>query len=581
MLRELIDIATLEDFVRGLSRASAMRVAAFDNRGSYITGASASSAFAMLTNHTLRVIPADVTMVPVPAPEPPAVVAFIESAAVYYVAAPVYVDDQLAGYVAVGEFRGDGGIAFQEVARQRPGIDAGALRHAWDKLPPLDRGVNSQAVAAVRWGARVLGEWCRRELRMTAATEQIALIGDIAELLRGEHGLQAILDRIVAETARVMGCRFCSLRLYNPQTDELTIRAVYGLSRKYLEKGPVLRSQNTTDEIALRGEMVYVEDAGSDPRVRYPEEARLEGIVSVLTVGMIYRGDPVGVIRVYTDRRQRFRRAQRNLLAAVADHAAIAVVHAGLIEARLRAAETERQLALAGQIQARMASAPLPEHKWIESARVFQPSFQVGGDFCDVLTLCDGRVAAVVGDVVGKGIPASLLMASVRGALRAMVDACVDLGEIVARLNRHVCAETTSSEFVTLLLIALDTDARGLSYCCAGHEPLLHWRSGAVTVAGESSLVLGVDPAEEYAQRRVDLLPGDALLLYTDGAVEAYSFAGELFGRARLRSSFEQHGALPPQHALQAILWDIRRFVGLAEQADDLTLVGLRIRPEA
>lgn len=579
MLRELLDTAYLEDLVDGLARVGKLRVCAFDHNGRRITASPTSSEYARLIEHQPLTIPTKPKMTRVPAHNPPGSVAFIEIGGLWYVLAPVYFQRRTIGWVGVGEFRPPADAAeSREQSPARSVTDSAAEEQAWEALPELDRGGQSHAVIMVRWIARMLANRCRREAQMHSVTEELSLIGDIAELLTGAGDLQSVLDRIVAETARVMRCPFSTLRLYDPETDELTIKAAHNLSRGYMQKGPVLRSENPIDDDALNGHIVYVADVSDDPRFRYSRDAQREGMVSVLTAGMRYRGQPVGLIRVYTGRRQRFRRAQRNLLRAVASQAATAIVHARLIAERLRAAETERQLALAGDVQERMIRIPPPEHPVLKTALVFQPSSHVGGDFCDFFTLPDGRLAAVVADVVGKGVPASLLMASVRGALRATAQGCDDLGEILTRLNRHICRETLISEFVTLVLVAVDEAARRLEFCSSGHEPLLLLRDGKVRTIDEAGLVLGIDPRQTYTASSLKLRPADFVLLCTDGAAEAMNFAGKLFGRKRLRAAVRQYGELEPDQALRNILWDVRRYVGLAEQSDDLTLVGLRVR---
>ncbi|MBI5866021.1 MAG: serine/threonine-protein phosphatase, partial [Planctomycetes bacterium] len=167
---------------------------------------------------------------------------------------------------------------------------------------------------------------------------------------------------------------------------------------------------------------------------------------------------------------------------------------------------------------------------------------------------------------------------SVRGALRAFAERCDRPSEILERLNRHVCRETTIGEFVTLLMVAIDEPARKLTVCNAGHETPLRLRSGKVETCDTASLVLGLEPEESYAEAELDLAAGDFVLLYSDGVVEAMNFEGQLFGRDRLRGALRLHGIMPPTPALRNIHWEIRRFVGLAEQSDDLTMVGLRVR---
>jgi sigma-B regulation protein RsbU (phosphoserine phosphatase) len=573
VIRELIDTALLEDFADGLARAGNLRVAVYDARNHLIAAAAPGEgtrtpAPAELPPHPLRQ-PSD-------ADEPPPSLAFFEHERTTFALAPVHLGDEPAGFVAIGE---------TDVIISPAAVRTRAPAEGDEPPAPVLLAVRPQidaakAVVSVRWAARLLSAWCRRESQVLAASEQLSLVGDIAELLTGEQDLQSILNHIVADTARVMKCRFCSLRLYDAQTEELRVAAAHNLSQRYLNKGAVLRRQNSVDDAAMSGQIVYVEDVATDPRTRYPAEARREGIVSALTAGLIYRGKPVGVLHVYTDRRQRFRTSQRNLLRAVASQAAMAIVHAQLMAERLRKAELDRQLQLAGQIQARMVRSGAPQSAVLETARVFEPSSHVGGDFCDFLTLADGRTAAVVADVSGKGMPASLLMASVRGALRALAMHSGSVGEIMTRLNAHVCHETAPSEFVTMQLVAIDPDGRRLGYANAGHEPLLILRDGRVRYFEDGGLVLGIEPGERYEEATVELRPNDVLLLYTDGVVEAMNFERELFGRERLRQSLVANGRLATDAALRAILWDIRRFVGLAEQSDDLTLVGIRVRSE-
>lgn len=571
MLRELIDIALLEDFVEGVARAASLRIVAYDIKNRLITASTTGGdplirpqpAPAELPHHPLRrALPAD---------DPPAHLAFIEYHHSLFVLAPVYLHDALVGYVGVADLPEQSASGGGQL-RAHSTADVLALPITMEKTSEVSR-----AVVTARWSARLLSAWCRRESGIRAATEELTLIGDIANLLTGQQDLQKVLDQIVADTARVMKCRACSISLYREEDDQLVIKARHNLSREYLSTVGVVRAQSPIDEAAMSGEVVYVEDVTTDPRVRYPEAARLEGIVSALITGMIYRGKPIGVIRVYTNRPQRFRNIHRSLLRSVASQAAAAVEHAHMIEERLRQAKLERQLELARDVQSRMIQSKVPTHPRVIAGRVYEPSSHVGGDFCDFLTLQDGRLAAIVADVSGKGVPASLLMASVRGALRALAPFCSDLGEIMGRLNRHVHRETAPAEFVTLAIVAFDAQARQLGYCSAGHDPPLIVRAGTVDELKSSGLVLGIDPSERYHERYVDLHRDDLLLLYTDGVVDAMDFAGHTFGRERLAQSLLQYAALDPDTGIRNILWDIRRFAGLAEQTDDLTLVGLRV----
>lgn len=575
MLRDLLDLALLEDFADGLAHAARLRVGIFDAAGQRITAAPVARNAAGDPTHLElaespelpAALPAKLELSPVRAHQPPGRVAFVADNGLACIVAPVQLEDELAGYVACGPFRDPASRSAQ-----------GAFSEPGPTLLPLERGGESWSVSLVRWAARMLADWCRHELQINTAAQEVALVSDIGELLSGAGSLQQVLNRIVEETARVMRCQYASLRLYDELTDELRIAAVYQLSSAYVPSGAILRSASPIDDEALRGQVVYIEDAQSDPRFRSVQAARELGIVSGLTAGMLYHGKPVGVLRIYARRKRRFRTAQRNLLRAVASQAATAVVNARLVEERLRAERIERQLELAADVQARMVRLDPPPHPRIDSAVVFEPSSHVAGDFCDLFDLPDGRRAAVVGDVAGHGIPAALMMASVRGALRAIAENCFDLGQILTRLNRRTCQETGPGEFVTLVMIAINVDGTEMGVACAGHESPLLCRAGQVHAIDHGSLVLGMRADERYTETTVPLRPADQVLLYTDGLIEARDFQDRAFGRERLAAALREFGALPPESMLQNIRWNLRRFVGLAEREDDLTMVGLRIR---
>jgi sigma-B regulation protein RsbU (phosphoserine phosphatase) len=218
-----------------------------------------------------------------------------------------------------------------------------------------------------------------------------------------------------------------------------------------------------------------------------------------------------------------------------------------------------------------------PPHPHLKTALAFHPTYTVAGDFCDFTALQDGRLIAVIGDVSGKGIPASLLVSSVRGALRAHAECSNGPGELLRKLNRQIFADTRPEEFVTLAAVAFDPDGGRLLLASAGHEPVLLVREGKVQSVDGADLVLGIQPDVEYEEYPLALQPGDLLLLYTDGIIEARNFNDEAFGRERLHASVLSWATLRPDQVLRNIVWDVRRFVGLAEQSDDMTLVAVRV----
>jgi sigma-B regulation protein RsbU (phosphoserine phosphatase) len=375
----------------------------------------------------------------------------------------------------------------------------------------------------------------------------------------------------------VLRVRACSIRLLDAESGELTIRAVHNLSEVYLRKGPVRVQESPIDAEALSGKTVYVPDAPNDPRTQYPQEARAEGIVSCLVVGMFHAGEQVGVLRVYADRHREFSAFEAGMLQTLATSAAAAIVNARLFEQQLQAERIARQLRIAGEVQRRMTPRFAPRHPHAEFGFIYEPTYEVGGDYFDFISLPEDNWGLAVADVMGKGVPAGLLMASLRSVLRVYAGTLYAIAEIMSRINVQICTDTLPSEFISAFYGVLSADARTLTYVNAGHNPPILLRGGEVDFLEPTGLVLGISTEETYGQEVLKLRAGDVLAIYSDGMPDASNFQGEHFGLDRLIASLRKYADLQAPAVAKNVLWDVRRFKGLADQTDDMTLVIVKI----
>jgi sigma-B regulation protein RsbU (phosphoserine phosphatase) len=151
----------------------------------------------------------------------------------------------------------------------------------------------------------------------------------------------------------------------------------------------------------------------------------------------------------------------------------------------------------------------------------------------------------------------------------------------MSEVNRRLCHDTLNSEFLTAYYGVLSPDGRRLRYCNAGHEPLILMREGKIRTLDVGGLVLGIDPSARYEWAEHLIKPNDLLVLITDGIIEALDFDDRAYGRDRLHDSILRHGAdalgHSPDFIAKQLLWDVRRFTGLAKLADDITLVVTRV----
>jgi sigma-B regulation protein RsbU (phosphoserine phosphatase) len=204
-------------------------------------------------------------------------------------------------------------------------------------------------------------------------------------------------------------------------------------------------------------------------------------------------------------------------------------------EERDRARLRQRELDEARRIQQRLLPVDLPAVEGLDLAACWQPAAGVGGDCYDVLPFGASRLGLCIADVVGKGIPAALLMSNVQAAVRAFASEATPPAELCQRLNCVLAGHIGEGRFVSLFYGRLDAQTQMVTYANAGHPPpLLVRHDGTVARLEEGGPVLGVFCDAEYAQGEVDLSGGDRLVLYTDGLTEACDAHDDEYGERRL-----------------------------------------------
>lgn len=453
---------------------------------------------------------------------------------------------------------------------------------------------HQRAVAAGRLIASATREACAdvAELRHRVAeidtlyrlSAMLVRGGDVKDTL--EAALRSALDVIELDAGSIMLLPEDADGLAKGDSEADLMRSVaINLSESWLKTPLPLSKDREFDRRALAGEVVVSADLVNDPRVLLPEQCEVEGLGSFMSAGMVFDGRPIGVIRVYDRSPREFSRAERRLLRSIAQSAAASVEQAGLIRLRASERRTQRALRIAGAVQQRMMPAEPPRLPGVDLAARYRPSFEIGGDFYDLFE-SHGRLAIVVGDVVGKGVAAGLLMSAVRATMRAYAELSDDLSRVMARTNNAMCRDTTVNEFATVWMGTIDPHTRELRYVSAGHDrPTLFrrnqdgvWESMILDGGG---LVAGVAPAESYPVEMTKLRQSDVLVAFTDGITDAQSFSTERFGRKRLLeavgAALEADPYISAAELVERVFWAVRQFTGLHKQADDETLVIARI----
>jgi len=242
-------------------------------------------------------------------------------------------------------------------------------------------------------------------------------------------------------------------------------------------------------------------------------------------------------------------------------------------ERRNGAARESGEIEEASVTQRGLLPRSLPAFPGYDISAAWRPAGAVSGDYLDVLKLDADHLALCVADVIGKGVPAALLMSNVQAAVHALAGEMLPTGELAGRINKIVAANLGNGKFITFFYGVLDRVNRRLSYTNAGHcEPILVRQNGECIRVNHGGVVLGVFPEWQYKQEHLDLDPGDRLVLFTDGITETVNAGNEEFGEERLLDVLRENRALDAESLQKRVMAAVADFSGGSFQ-DDATLI--------
>lgn len=446
--------------------------------------------------------------------------------------------------------------------------------------------------------AQTAAELCEQQVELRARVKEVGALARLAALLTRADSPQRVLDVVLDQALDLLEMHAGSIMLLKERSDgslseseeDLVKATSRNLSQDWLSFPRPLSKDRLFDKLAMSGQIVVSEDIATDPRILIPDRAREENLGAALHAGLVFKNRPLGVIRLYSREPRTFDESETKLLASLASQAAASLEQSRLLSLEQEEQALQRQLALAADVQRRMLPRGVPNYPKLDVAARYIPSYELGGDFYDFIDL-NGHLGVCVGDVSGKGIAAALLMASVRSSLRAYAQDVYDLDVIVGRVNTAMCRDTREHEFASLWYGVVDQHKMRLTYCSAGHEPPIvvrvpKHRTPTLADLDELSvggMVVGIDPSQRYQRAVFDIKPGDMILAYTDGLTDATNFAGERFGKVRVRDTLLRTLQEKPHASagdvVERMLWEIRQFAGLSKvRSDDKTVLAVRIR---
>src|SRR6185437_10031167 len=399
---------------------------------------------------------------------------------------------------------------------------------------------------------------------------------EISRTFAQSLSLETTLEALVRTFTELLGLDAVGIRMPDERAEALVTQALHVRDERMAEavKTILLRPQ----PFSPRLRRLF---AGGRPFLLDPGIARELGGAYGLLVPFLERGSTTAIVPVSTpaevlgtmtllslDPGRPLGRADLELARSVVGQAALALENARLYQQQKRFADT---------MQRSLLPRVYPKLEGIEVGDVYESSarLDVGGDVYDFLTLDDGRLAVALGDVTGHGIDAAADMAMAKFVFRSLAREHPEPGEFLSAANEVVVGEVALSKFITMLYVTVDPATGDVKCGSAGHPwPRIVTLEGHVTALPASGLALGIDPGQAYDEIHERLPAGGALVLYTDGVVEARR-KSELYGDERLDALLAVNAGLPAKELARAVVDDCRAFTG-GDLTDDCAVVVIR-----
>jgi serine phosphatase RsbU (regulator of sigma subunit) len=426
--------------------------------------------------------------------------------------------------------------------------------------------------------AKELGERLERTLESERrAARELRGLYEISHSFAESLSLQATLDAVARSMVELFGVDAAAIRIPDERGEALELRAVHIADAKLADTVPKLLGQPqpmsapTARRLLRSGRPILLEPgvATGEDAHRFLEPFLAQGSTAAV-LPLTTPGEILGTLTLLSfDPAKPIDRDTLDTAMTVSGQAALAIDNARLYQ---------QQKDFSEMMQHSLLPRELPAVRGLDVGHVYESSARVdvGGDVYDFLTLDDGRLAIILGDVTGKGIQAAADMAMAKFSFRALARMHPEPADFLARVNEVIVDEIGVGKFITMLYAVVDPKARTISCASAGHPAArLVDPEGTVTPLAGHGLALGIEPDQEYETEQAVLQPGVSVVLYTDGVLEARR-DGEMYGEERLDELLGRRAGLAPQELAEAILADCQSFAG-GELGDDCALVCLRL----
>jgi phosphoserine phosphatase RsbU/P len=408
---------------------------------------------------------------------------------------------------------------------------------------------------------------------LAAKSEMLETLHEIGKELSSILDLEQLLRKVAELLRRVFHYHIFSIMLVDEEDQTLKSRLSVKYNRDAVQKNRIPLGKGLVGNAVTRKKPLRINDVSKDPRyINLIPETRSE-----LVVPLIYKDKAIGVFDLQSPSLNYFTLFHEQALMTLASHVAVAIENARLYERVVEAeARLDRELKFAREIQSSLMTDKFPEIPGLTIWAEFRPARILGGDLYDFFMYEDDLLAIAIGDVSGKGAPAALYGALVSGILRTRATRKYSPAEMLRLVNISLRQRTIEGRFMTLCYATYDAKTRLLKFSNSGAPPPMLCRKGKARLLTVEGFPLGMFDVAEYQEGEVVIEPGDCLIFYTDGLVEARDLRGEEFGFERLEKVLEKNSKLKAKKIIESVFSEIEKFSLDSRKFDDQTIVVMK-----
>ena len=378
--------------------------------------------------------------------------------------------------------------------------------------------------------------------------------------------LKDLLKQIIDDASQTLGFTKCGVLLYDDTAQHLELVAVTGWEDKTHKVGDRFNpGQGIVWRAFFENKIIYYPDINE-----YPEEIPCDFTSqSHVDIPLVSRGKVFGILNAQHIEKDGFSQHDINVLKTLAAHVSIAIQNAMLFEAEKKEKEIIlRDIKEASLIQKNLFPKNSPELKDFQVTGMCEPCLEVGGDWFDYIELPSGKLGVVLADVAGKGLAASLMMASARTIIRMIALQEESPAKVLKKVNDILTLDLPVNRFITLIYGVIDPVSKVITIANAGHHlPVISFNNEVNFLTMESGLPLGIKE-HDYIEYNFSMKSGDKIFLYSDGVPEAMNIKNEMFEDHRLLQSLQK-----PFSNVSTLYNDVKTFTGNIPLSDDLTIM--------